>query len=277
MRLRQQTVRLYRAALEDDLFTFAAALAYHLMLALFPFLFFLIAIAATLNIGGIIDRLLSWSRMVLPAQAFGQILEVVDGLRRGGGPALLSLGVIGAVWAASGGVRSAMTALNRAYDIDQPRGTVKRYLVSLGYTVALALLVVCGAALLFVGPEAAQWIEQELQLGGTFVLIWQWLRYPLIIALLIVGSALAYSFLPNGVPFRLISAGSVLAISLWLIISFGFRWYIANFGRFNVVYGSIGAMIVLLIYIYLSSLALLIGGELNAMRAAEELSGQRRA
>lgn len=266
-RIRQFAHDLYQALGEDDVLTYAAALAYHIMLALFPFLFFLVAIGAAFNIGNLVNRLLVWSRMVVPSDALAQVTEVVEGLRRGNTPALVSLGVLGAIWAASGGVRAAMTGLNRAYRVPQPRRTVRRYLVSIGYTFGLALLVVAAAVLFLLGPEAAAFLEHQLHLGTTLTFIWNWVRYPLIVVLLVIGSAIAYSLLPNGVPFRLISPGAVAAITLWLLTSYGFRAYISNFGRFNAVYGGIGAVIVLLIYIYLCSLALLIGGEVNALLA----------
>ena len=271
-RVRLRVLEVYRAAAEDDILTYAAALAYHVMLALFPFIFILIALGASLNVGGFVDRLLLWSRLVVPQEALSQVTSVVEGLRRGDTPALISLGVLGSIWAASAGVRSAMTVLNRAYRVQQPRRTARRYLLSIAYTLTLAVLVLLVAALLFIGPEAVNFAERQLHFGGVLTFLWSWLRFPLMLALLVVGSALAYSFLPKGVPFRLITPGSIAAIALWLLASYGFRWYISNFGRFNAVYGGIGAVIVLLIYIYLCALALLIGGELNAVLSAARLN-----
>jgi membrane protein len=130
-------------------------------------------------------------------------------------------------------------------------------------------------ALLFVGPGAARTLEQQLGLGGILSFVWSWLRYPLILAVLVVVSALAYSLLPNGLRFRLITVGSVAAVALWLLTSFGFRLYISNFGRYNLVYGSIGAVIVLLIYLYLCAIALLLGAELNAVTGVRDDIGDQ--
>ena len=114
-----------------------------------------------------------------------------------------------------------------------------------------------------------------LGLENTLAAIWAWVRYPILLALLVLMTATAFSFLPNGRPFRLLTPGSFAAIAIWLLASLGFRFYVANFGRYNVLYGSVGAIIVLLLFLYLSAFALLIGGELNAVVDSDEAEKRR--
>ena len=120
-------------------------------------------------------------------------------------------------------------------------------------------------AFMFVGPAAMAWLTDILNLQPFLITLWAWLRYPMLISMLLVFSAHAYSLLPAGMSFRLITPGSIAAIAMWLAASLAFRFYVTNFSRYNVVYGSVGAVIVLLLFLYISALALLLGGELNAV------------
>lgn len=257
--------RVYRAASNDDVATYAAALAFHTMLALFPFFLFLLALVSFLGTPALFVRVLIWSRLVVPEPAMNQVTEVIQRFREGDETGLVSVGALAAIWAASGGIRSAMNALNRAYDVEDRRTFWHRYGLSVLYTIAFGAAVLISAALMFIGPRTASWLGQMLGLEGTLATIWTWIRYPILLALLLLMTATAFSVLPNGRPFKLITPGSFAAIAIWLLASLGFRFYVANFGRYNVLYGSVGAIIVLLLFLYLSAFALLIGGELNAV------------
>ena len=262
--------QVYRAAREDDVPTYAAALAFHTMLALFPFVLFLLALVSFLGTPGLFTRVLVWIRFVVPAPAMEQVMEVIHRFREGDETGLLSVGVVAAVWAASGGIRSLMTALNRAHGIEDQRSVWRRYLLSIVYTVVFGAAVLMAAAFMFIGPQTASWLGDVLGVGDTLVTIWTWVRYPILLALLLLLTATVFSVLPNGRPFKWITPGSITAIAIWLLASLGFRVYVSNFGRYNVLYGSVGAIIVLLLFLYLSALALLIGGELNAVTEAHD-------
>lgn len=250
----------------DDMWTFAAALAYHTLFALFPFLLFLVAAFSFLDAPGLFDWLLAEAERFLPGEAQSAVVEVVvevRGQREGG---LLSLGILGAVWIASGGVRSTMHALNVAYEVAEGRRWWKRYLVSVAYTLALAVLVMLSTALMVLGPRATAWVVDRLGAGDGVLDALGALRVPLALVLAWGAVTLVYYAAPN-VRQRLVLVlpGSVLAVLLWTAVSFGFRMYVAHFGRFGVTYGSIGAVVMLLTYLYLSSLVLLLGAEVNAV------------
>ena len=258
----RQTVRQSR---EDDVLTYAASLAYHSVLALFPFLIFLLALANSVDQTWLMQRFLSWAGKLLPPQSLEQMVGVLRDVQSSGNVGLLSLGALGAVWAASGGIRSAMNALNRAYDVQESRRPFERYLLSLAYTLGLSLLILLSTALVLVGPAAVEWTARQIGLNESILPLLLGLRYVLALTLLLLLTGVAYSLLPDIRRFRWISPGAVLAVALWLTLSFAFRLYINNFGRFNLLYGSVGAVIILLLYLWISSLVLLVGGEVNSV------------
>lgn len=263
--LRTLAARTAREFLRDDMATYAAALAYHLLFAVFPFLLFLLSLLSFFNVEALFAGLLAQAERALPAQALAQVQSVIAEVsgKRGG---LLSLGALFSVWFASLGMRSVMNALNKAYDLEEGRPWWKRYGLSLFYTIAFALLVVLATTLMLVGPAlVASWAER-IGLGEEVLLAWRWLRIPAAMLLAMLAAALVYHFAPNlEQRFRMTTPGSVVAVLLWVLVSWGFRLYVANFGRYSIIYGSVGAVIVLLLYFFLSALVLLLGGEINAI------------
>jgi len=250
---------------EDDMATYAAALAYHVLFSLFPFIIFLVALLGFLNIPQFFDWLRQQSQLVLPPQATDQVNSAIDQIQqpRGG---LLSFGVIVALWAASAGVRAAMGALNKAYDVQEGRPAWKLYSLSLLYTVGIAVLLILATAFMVIGPQAAQWLGERTGLGTFVVTLWSWLRWPLAVLLLTLAVALIYYVAPDvEQSFRFITPGSVLAVLVWIAASLGFGYYVQNFADYSATYGSLGAVIVLLFYFYISSAILLLGAEVNAV------------
>lgn len=256
----------WRSFDDDDMWTFAAALAYHMLFALFPFLLFLVSAFSFLDAPGLFDGLLGQSERFLPPEAHATVAEVVGEVRGQREGELLSVGILGAVWIASGGVRSTMHALNVAYDVPEGRRWWKRYLVSVVYTLALALLVMLATMLMVLGPRATGWLLGRVGAGEPVLDALVWLRLPAALLLAWGAIVLVYRAAPN-VRQRLprVLPGALTAVLLWAAVSLGFRWYVAHFGRFGVTYGSIGAVVMLLAYFYLSSLVLLLGAEMNAV------------
>ncbi len=251
--------------LADDMTTYAAALAYHVLLALFPFVIFLVALLSFLRIPGFFDWLMSQAQLALPGQASQQVTAVIEQLRDSREGGLLSFGILAAIWAASAGVRSLMNALNAAYDVEESRPTWQRYLLSILYTLGLAVMLILAAGLMLLGPQVVEWLAGQVGLGGFVVMLWTWLRWPVAVLLLMLALAVIYYVTPNvDQPFQFITPGSVLAVIVWVLASLGFSYYVSNFGSYNATYGSLGAVVVLLLYFFISSAVLLLGGELNA-------------
>jgi membrane protein len=257
--------RSLRAFSKDDMTTYAAALSYHALFALFPFLIFFIALLGFLNIPRFFDWLLEQAQTAFPEDAYLRLEEVTRQIQdqpRGG---LLSFGIVTAIWASSSGIRSLMNALNVAYDVEESRPAWKLYALSIVYTLALASLLIAGAGLMLLGPQAIEAIADEVGLGNLFVTLWTWLRWPVLALLMILAAALVYYVAPNvDQPFRLITPGAACAVIIWIIASIGFSIYVSNFGNYNATYGSLGGVVVLLFYFYLSSAVLLLGAEMNA-------------
>jgi membrane protein len=257
--------RTFQGFTRDDMATYAAALSYAALFALFPFLIFLIALLGLLHIPQFFDWLLEQAESAFPADAYQRLAEVVSQVQGQSQGGLLSVGIVMALWASSSGVRSLMNALNVAYDVEETRPAWKRYVLSVVYTLGIAVLLGAGAGLMLLGPRSIEWIADQAGLGDVFVTLWTWLRWPVLALLLMIVAALIYYAAPNVQQrFRLITPGAVLAVILWVVASVGFSIYVANFGSYNATYGSLGGVIVLLLYFYISSAVLLLGAELNA-------------
>lgn len=251
--------------LDDEMPTYAAALAYQGLFSLFPFLLFLIALLGFLHLPEFFDWLRGQADYVLPAQALEQVNPVIDQLqqRQGG---LLSIGIIVALWSSSAAVRSLMTALNAAYDVREARPAWKRIPLSVLYTFGIVGMLLVIAALMILGPQVMGWIAARVGLEDYVVLLWSVLRWPVIVLLMMMAVAVIYYVTPNvKQKFRFITPGSMLAVVLWICASLGFGFYVKNFADYNAMYGSVGAIIVLLLYFYISSAVLLLGAELNAV------------
>lgn len=260
--------RLFRALgdfIEDDMATYAAALSYQVFFSLFPFIIFLVALLGFLQIPDFFNWLMNQARTVLPGQAAGVVEQAVGQIRDQASGSLLSFAIVVALWSASAAVRMTMNALNIAYDIEEERPVWKTYPLSIIYTVLLAVTIIVVVGLLLVGPQIAEWLAQQIGIGSVFVALWNWLRIPVAILLLMVIVALVYYLLPNiDQPFRFITPGSILAVLVWIAASFGFSYYVKNFANYSATYGSLGAIIVLLFYFFISAAVLLFGAEVNA-------------
>jgi membrane protein len=257
--------RSVRGFFRDDMGTYAAALSYSALFALFPFLIFLIALLGFLQIPQFFDWLLEQAQTSFPQDAYQRLREVIDQIQDQPQGGLLSFGIVSALWASSSGVRSLMGALNVAYGVKETRPRWKRYLLSILYTLGIAVLLIAAASLMLLGPQAIEWLADQAGLGSAFVTVWTWLRWPVLAILLTLVAALIYYAAPNvDQPFTIITPGAVFAVVIWVIASLGFSIYVSNFGSYDATYGSLGGVVVLLFFFYISSAVLLLGAEINA-------------
>lgn len=257
--------RSFREFTKDDMTTYAAALSYHVLFALFPFIIFLVALLGFLQVPEFFDWILEQAQTAFPADAYARIEEVVNQVRGQSRGGLLSFGIVTAIWAASSGIRSLMNALNVAFDVEETRSTPKRYALSIVYTLGIAALLLASAGLMLLGPRTIESIADRVGLGNVFVTLWTLLRWPVLAVLLALAAALVYYVAPNvDQPFRLITPGAVLAVAMWVIASVGFSIYVSNFANYSATYGSLGGVVVLLFFFYICSAVLLLGAEINA-------------
>jgi membrane protein len=258
-------VRTVTEFVDDEMSTYASALAYQMLFSLFPFILFLIALIGFLHLPDFFSWLRLQSELVLPPQALEQVNPVIDQLQQSKG-GLLSVGIVIALWTASAGVRLMMSAMNAAYDVVEGRPAWKRFPLSIIYTVGIAGMLLIAAALMVLGPQVMSWIAAQGGLEYFIVTLWTIARWPVIVILLMIAVALIYYVMPDvKQEFRFITPGSVLAVVVWIIASLGFGLYVKEFANYNAMYGSIGAIIVLLLYFYISAAVLLLGAEMNAV------------
>ncbi|SFQ77179.1 membrane protein [Halopseudomonas formosensis] len=249
---------------EHDLSTYAAALAYRALFSIFPFILFLLALLGFLHLPDFFDWLRSQADLLLPPVAMEQVGPVIDQLQDSQG-GLMSFGILLALWTASIGVRSLMNAMNRVYAVEESRPSWKLVLLSVAYTVGLAVMLLLAAGFMTLGPQVMSWLASQIGMEQMLVTLWTWIRWPLAILLMMLAVALIYYATPDVEQgFRFITPGSVVAVIVWLAASIGFGIYVQNFGNYNATYGSIGAIIVLLLYFYISAAVLLLGAQLNA-------------
>lgn len=259
---------------EDDLSGAAAELAYRFFLALFPFFIFLAALggfaAKIFNVEDPTGEVMSLLGDSLPEDASSVLQTQLGNVLNQQNPALLSFGIIGAIWSASAGIATVMKVTNRTYDVKETRPIWKRYALSVGLTILAGGFIVLALALSLAGQLAGSEISDELGLGGTFGTVLSIIRFPIILACLLAAVAFLYWAAPNvQLPFRWISPGAIVFVIAWIIFTVLFGFYVANFGSYNATYGALGGVVVLLIWFYMTSFILLIGAEINAVLVQE--------
>jgi membrane protein len=264
--LSELSKRAVRGFFEDDMLSYAAALAYYVFLALFPFSILLLALLGFLGIPGLFDWLLNQAEAALPTQAMGLVEEVIGQIRSQAQGWLLLLGIVVGLWSAPSTVWLLMVALNAAYGVEETRSIWKQLLLSVTYTLGLAVLITLATALMMISPQAVMWLADEIGIGTLFVGLWTWLRWPVTALLLMLVVAVVYYVVPNvDEPFRFVSPGAVLCVVGWIAASLGFSYYASNFASYGAVYGSLSAVIVLLLELFISASVLLLGAEVNAV------------
>jgi len=256
--------RTVREAQADDCLGLAAQLAYYFLLALVPAIVFLVALASLFP-----PSLLQQMTTALASFAPAQVVEIMnDQLRTIAGgqqTGLLTFGLLMALWSSSAAVVSIVDALNRAYDIEEGRPWWKVRLTAIGLTVALAVFVILAFGLVIVGPTLAEVVANQVGLGAAVEWTWKILQWPVVFLLIAFTLAIVNYFGPDAEQdWTWVTPGAVLATALWLLASLAFKFYLANFADYNATYGSLGGAIVLMLWFYVSGLAVLIGAEMNA-------------
>jgi membrane protein len=261
----------------DDTLGIAAQLAYYLILALFPFILVLVSLMGSEELA---SEVLAYFKRVMPEQAYEIIRAFTANIISGDAeaPGLFTFGILFTIWAASGAFAALINALNRAYDVEETRPFWKVRGIAILMTLGLSVLVLIGVLLLVLGPQIGTAIANVFGLEETFLLVWDIARWPAALFFMVFTVALLYYFAPDAnQPFRWITPGGLIGVLLWVLASVAFNFYVSNFGSYNKTYGSIGAVIVLLLYLYISSLTILFGATLNAIlvRMKEEISGKQ--
>jgi membrane protein len=251
--------------LADDCPGLAAQLAFYFFLSVFPALLFLVSLLAYVPVDTALGEAIGRLDAILPQEILAFLREQIDQALVGQHGGLLTFAIAGAVWSSSAAVTAIITALNRAYDIEEWRPWWKRRLIAIALTLFLAVFVVAAFVFVVGGADFAAWIAGYLGAGQVFERIWMIAQWPVAIAFVVLAVDLVYYLAPNAdTRWVWVTPGALLATGLWLATSLGFKIYIQNFSNYTAVHGAIGTVIVLMLWFYLSGLALLVGAELNA-------------
>ena len=257
-----------RNALKNELFARASGLAFDFLFALFPLLFILLAIFNLFASRSLQLRisLLAYFADFLPAPAFQLLNSTTGELAASRSAEKLTAGILVALWLASGGVAAIILSLNTAFRVQETRSWFKVRGIALALTLVISILVLTALGLVLVGSDLVDWLGREFQLTSALIYVSKAAQWPTAVLFVIFSYTLIYTFGPNvrAKRWNWVTPGAVFAAISWLIASLGFRIYLQFVNNYTVIFGSLGAAAILLVWLYVSGLAVLIGGEINA-------------
>lgn len=251
----------------DDIFSLASQLAYYLVLAFFPFLIFLITLIGFIKPNP--EQILEGLSSILPISVFELIQSTVNDIIHSQNAGLLGISILLTIWTASSGFRAVIKGINKAYNLDDKRSYIKRSIISYISTIVLAITIMMTLALLVFGRIIGDQLISLLPLNGFMEVLWNILRYGIILVFLIFVFAAMYRYTPcKRVPWKNTIPGAVFSTFGWLIVSLGFSFYINSFGTYSRIYGSLAAVFVLMIWLFLTSIIFIFGVEINSVLVA---------
>lgn len=251
---------------KDDLPSLSAQLSYYLLLAFFPFLIFLFSLMGFANLSE--EALINNIVLLLPRDAGESVRTIVREVTANRSGALLSFGLIGSLWTASGGVNALIKGLNKAYEESETRRFWILRIISIAAMFVLALVILISMGLLVFGQTIERKVFPIIGIPDRWSSTWDLLQWIVPLFALFFVFLLLYRIAPNRrLRWRAVLPGSVFATVGWIACSLLFAFYVNNFGNYSRTYGSLGGIIILLIWLYLSSMIVLIGGEINAFLA----------
>lgn len=257
--------RVARGVLKDNCDGYAAQAAFFFLFALFPCLLTLTTLLAYLPVPDLFQVLLNILGRFVP----NDILVLVEdnlctlvSVQQGG---LLSIGVLLSLWTSSNAVITVQIAMNEAYGTEEQRPYWKVRLISVYLVIGFTSFIITSLLLLIFGPLIGIWLASLANLGDAFAVAWRLLRWPTILGLMMAALSTLYRYAPAiPLPWRETTPGAVTATVAWVAVTLAFSFYVDNFGSYNKTYGSIGAVMALLVWMYASAFLILLGGEINA-------------
>jgi membrane protein len=244
--------------------TLAAGLSYYFVLSLFPLLILAASLLAYLPVPNLFDVIMGTMARVVPPESMGLVRQVVQTVAHPHG-GLLTFGLIGTIWTASSGFAGLIEALNVAYDVPETRPIWETRLLAMGLMFIIGILLTAAALLMIIGPKVALWIASAVRARELFLSIWPFVRWGLALAFTVIGVELMYFWAPN-VKQRFMATlpGAVIAVAFFMASSYGLAVYFRQFANFNKTYGALGGAIALLVWLYYSWFAILLGAEINS-------------
>ncbi len=251
--------------MQNHTMAMAAGLSYYFVLSLFPLLILLAAVVAYLPIPDLFNTILGVMSRVVPPDSMGLVRKIVASVitpHRGG---LLTFGILATLWSASGGFNSLIEALNVAYDVPETRPIWKTRLISIELMFVVGALMVAGIGVMLVGPQFGGWLANKVGLSDQFADTWNYLRWGISIGFLVLAVELIFFLGPN-VRQRFISTlpGALIGVGTWIGTSYALSLYFQHYANFNKTYGTLGAAMALMVWLYYSWFAILVGAEINS-------------
>jgi len=274
-RLQEALRRTYVDVIRNHTLQMAAALAYYFVLSFFPALILLSAIIAYLPVHDLLNPDSSLMLRLLPIESMGLVRRILADVVSPNRRALLSFGILGTLWATSGGFAAAITALNIAYEVKDHRPYWKTRSRAIGLAAVLGAMMLTSLSVMVVGPRFGEWLAGRVHVSPQWVLLWPYIHWTIAVGFVILATEALYFFGPN-VKQRFLATlpGAVLAVTFWIGFSYLLGTYFRHFGKFNKTYGTLGAAIALMIWFYWTGFALLVGAELNAELAKVSSEGK---
>ena len=275
LRVRTALVRTYADIVQNHTLQMAAALSYYFVLSLFPALIFLSAVVAYLPVPDLFNQGLSVMGQFLPPDTMGLVRRVLSDVITPNRGTFLSFGLLGTLWAASGGFSAAIEALNIAYEVRDDRPFWKTRPLAIWLAFIIGVLLLTALSVMIVGPRFGGWLAGRVHLSTLFVLLWPYIHWSIAIGFTILAVEVLYYVAPN-VKQRFLATlpGAVLAVGCWIGLSYLLGIHFRHFANFNKTYGTLGAAIALMTWLYWTGFAMLVGAELNAELAKISREGK---
>ncbi len=255
---------------KDRISDVAGAVTFAGVLALFPFILFLVALAGVVIDPAQTQELINQLGQVAPPDVTNILAERLNSLTTAQSGSVLGLSALTAIWAASSGMNALIRALNTTYGVEEGRPFWKVRGLAILMVLITAVLVLSAAMIAIAIPALAAWVGGPL---GTAIV---WLRLPLAGVLMMFVWAMLYYVLPDvEQKFKFITPGSVIGVLVWVLASYGFSKYVSNFGKYEATYGALGGVIVMLLWMWISAQVLLLGAEVNAIIEHKSAEGKR--
>ncbi|MGE5110900.1 MAG: YihY/virulence factor BrkB family protein [Acidobacteriaceae bacterium] len=266
--VRELGKRVWREFNEDEILDRSAALSYYFIGAIFPLLFVLFSILGLLASPGsqLRQSIMQHAAMVLPGSASTLVDKTLNEIMKASGGGKISFGIILSIWSASAGVAAVMSALNVVYDIRETRNYFRGRFTAIWLMFAMTICITLGLAIALFGGTAAEWVGNRMNLAGALVLTWKIVQWVIVVFAMSLAFAVLYYFGPNlrDQKWEWVTPGSLVGFLLWLGASLGFKLYVNSFSSYSATYGSLGVVIILLLWFYVTGISLLLGAEVNS-------------
>lgn len=255
---------LFKRFNKDEVGGLSAELAYFFLLSLFPFLIFLVTLIGYLPLSQV--DVLGFIREYAPGETMDMIEKNLNAIIGSHNGKLLSFGIIATIWSASNGINAVVRAFNRAYDVKESRSFFVARGISILLTFAMVFVIIVALLLPVFGKQIGMFVFSSLGLSETFLDIWNAARWIVSALILFIVFTFLYFIAPNKrLKIREVISGAFFATFGWMFVSLAFSYYVSSFGNYTATYGSLGGIIVLMIWFYLSGMIIIVGGEINAI------------